>query len=50
MPRGEPEPTKCWLSTVPEAVSMEDLVRLAEIRWRIERDYQELEDGLGLDR
>jgi SRSO17 transposase len=48
-PRGEAEPTKYWLSTVPESVSIEDLVRLVKIRWRIERDYQELKDELGLD-
>jgi len=48
-PRGEPEPTKYWLSSVPETVSVEDLVRLAKLRWRIERDYQELKDELGLD-
>ena len=28
---------------------MADLVRLAKLRWRIERDYQELKDELGLD-
>ncbi len=48
-PRGEPEPTKYWLSSVPETASIEDLVRLAKIRWRIERDYEELKDELGLD-
>jgi SRSO17 transposase len=48
-PRGEPEPTKYWLSSIPETISIEDLVRLAKIRWRIERDYQELKDELGLD-
>ena len=48
-PRGEPEPTKYWLSTLPETLPMADLVRLAKLRWRIERDYQELKDELGLD-
>lgn len=48
-PSGEPEPTKYWLSNVPEAVAIEDLVHLAKLRWRIERDYQELKDELGLD-
>ena len=48
-PRGDAAPTKYWLSTVPETVSMADLVRLVKIRWRIERDYQELKDELGLD-
>jgi len=34
---------------VPEDVELADLVSLAKIRWRIERDYQELKDELGLD-
>ena len=48
-PRGDPEPTKYWLSTLPETIALADLVRLAKLRWRIERDYQELKDELGLD-
>jgi len=28
---------------------IEELVRLAKIRWRIEHDYRELKTGLGLD-
>jgi SRSO17 transposase len=48
-PSGETVPTKYWLSTVPEHVKREELVRLAKIRWRVERDYQELKDELGLD-
>jgi len=48
-PQGEPAPTKFWLSTLPPTISFPDLVRLAKIRWRIERDYQELKDELGLD-
>jgi SRSO17 transposase len=48
-PKGEREPTKFWLSNVPTNVALEDLVRLIKIRWRIERDYQELKDELGLD-
>jgi len=48
-PRGEAAPTKYWLSTVPAAVSMVELVRLVKLRWRIERDYQELKDEIGLD-
>jgi SRSO17 transposase len=48
-PKGEAEPTKYWLSTVPEDVTIEDIVRLVKIRWRIERDYQEMKDELGLD-
>jgi SRSO17 transposase len=48
-PAGEPEPTKYWLSTVPADVTLTELVRVTKIRWRIERDYQELKDELGLD-
>jgi len=48
-PRGTPAPTKYWLSTVPATVALEELVRLVKIRWRIERDFQELKDEIGLD-
>jgi len=48
-PRGDAEPTKYWLSTLPETTPIAALVRLAKLRWRIERDYQELKDELGLD-
>lgn len=48
-PRGDAEPTKYWLSTLPATTPVADLVRLAKLRWRIERDYQELKDELGLD-
>jgi SRSO17 transposase len=43
------EPTKYWLSNLPEDTSLKDLVRLAKLRWRIEHDYRELKDALGLD-
>ena len=46
---GAAEPTKYWLSTLPAALPIADLVRLAKLRWRIERDSQELKDELGLD-
>lgn len=48
-PTSEAAPTKYWLSTVPEDVELAELVSLAKIRWRIERDFQELKDELGLD-
>src|SRR3954462_6067562 len=47
-PEGEKEPTKYWLSTLPEYLGFERLVELAKLRWRIERDYQELKQELGL--
>jgi SRSO17 transposase len=48
-PPGQAEPSDYWLSNLPPATSLRDLVRLAKIRWRIEHDYRELKDGLGLD-
>src|SRR6266699_4623049 len=36
-------------STLPEDTPIEELVRLAKIRWRVEHDYRELKTGLGLD-
>jgi len=47
-PKGEKEPTKYWLSTLAEDIAFERLVDLAKLRWRIERDYQELKQELGL--
>ena len=48
-PSTEAEPTKYWLSSVPEETGLAELVALAKLRWRVERDYQELKDELGLD-
>jgi SRSO17 transposase len=48
-PAAETEPTKYWLSTVPDDVDLTELIALAKIRWRVERDYQELKEELGLD-
>ena len=47
-PENETEPTKYWLATLPEEISFEGLVDLVKLRWRIERDYQELKQELGL--
>jgi SRSO17 transposase len=47
-PKGEPEPTKYWLSTLPQDIELARLVELAKLRWRIERDYQELKQEVGL--
>ena len=49
-PEGEAEPTKYWLATLPEEISFAGLVDFAKLRWRIERDYQELKQELGLRR
>jgi SRSO17 transposase len=48
-PIGEAMPTKAWLSNVSADIGITDLVDLAKVRWRIERDYQELKDEIGLD-
>jgi SRSO17 transposase len=47
-PRGESEPTKYWVSTLPVQIKLKELVRMAKHRWVIERDYEELKQELGL--
>jgi SRSO17 transposase len=47
-PKGESEPTKYWLSNLPPDMALADLVDMAKLRWRIERDYQELKQEIGL--
>ena len=48
-PPGTREPRDYWLSDLPANTPLNDLVRLAKARWRIEHDYRELKTGLGLD-
>src|SRR5450830_312459 len=48
-PEGQAEPAKYWLANLPEETTLIDLVRLAKLRWRIEQDYRELKDALGLE-
>ena len=47
-PEGEDEPTKYWLSTLPQNIPFRDLVDAAKLRWRVERDYEELKQEVGL--
>jgi SRSO17 transposase len=47
-PRGEAEPTKYWLARLSASTPLVELVRVAKMRWRIERDYQELKQEFGL--
>ena len=47
-PKGDSEPLKYWLSTLPEDVPLKRMVYEAKMRWRIERDYQDLKQDLGL--
>lgn len=47
-PKGEDAPTKYWLSTLPQDTTFRSLVDMTKLRWRIERDYQELKQEVGL--
>jgi SRSO17 transposase len=47
-PQEAKTPTKYWLSNLPEDIAFERLVDSAKLRWRIERDYLELKQELGL--
>jgi SRSO17 transposase len=48
-PEGEPEPVTYWLASLPADTLLQQLVQLAKLRWRVEHDYRELKDALGLD-
>lgn len=49
-PTGETEPTKYWLAQLgAQPLGLRRLVRTAKTRWRIEQDYRELKEELGLD-
>jgi SRSO17 transposase len=47
-PATEPEPVQFWLSSLPSGMPLASLVRLAKLRWRIEHDYREMKQALGL--
>ena len=47
-PAGEAAPDHYWLSTLPTDIEYERMVDLAKLRWRIERDYLELKQEVGL--
>ncbi len=47
-PSTEAEPTKYWVSTMPQTATLRTLVKMAKHRWIIERDYEELKQELGL--
>jgi SRSO17 transposase len=46
-PRGEAEPTKYWVSTLPPTTKLKALIKIAKQRWIIERDYEEFETRIG---
>ena len=47
-PDDENAPTKFWFSTLDKTVTFAHLVRTTKQRWRIERDYLELKQEIGL--
>jgi len=49
-PEGETQLSKYkyWLSTLPAEISFRQIVDITKMRWRIERDYQELKQEVGL--
>jgi len=48
-PQRQARPSKLYISNLPAKTSLKRLVYLAKLRWRIERDYQEMKSELGLD-
>jgi SRSO17 transposase len=47
-PKGDAEPLKYFLSTAPAEATLKQLVFVTKMRWRIERDYQDLKQEFGL--
>ena len=47
-PEDAAEPDHYWLCTLPADISLERMVDQAKMRWRIERDYLELKQEVGL--
>jgi len=48
-PAQEKEPTDYFLCDLPASYTLRRLVRLARCRWKIEHDYHQLKEELGLD-
>jgi SRSO17 transposase len=48
-PKEEDEPTKYYLCDLPANWGLRKLVATARGRWRVEQDYQQLKEELGLD-
>jgi SRSO17 transposase len=48
-PKGSSEPAKYWLANLAATTPLKQLVAIAKLRWRIERDFQELKQELGLN-
>ncbi|WP_455907574.1 transposase [Streptomyces mirabilis] len=47
-PADQSEPVQFWLSNLPADTALATLVRTAKLRWRIEHDYREMKQALGL--
>jgi SRSO17 transposase len=45
---GEPGDRRYWLVSLPADTPLADLVRHAKGRWRVEQDYRELKQEVGL--
>jgi SRSO17 transposase len=47
-PKNEKDPAKFWLCTLSQDIDFEPMIDITMMRWRIERDYQELKQEVGL--
>ena len=47
-PKGEAKPTKYWLATADQNMLLTQLVDLAKGRWRIEHDYRDMKQEIGI--
>jgi SRSO17 transposase len=47
-PKHEKDPAKFWLCTLSQDIDFEPMIDITMMRWRIERDYQELKQEVGL--
>ncbi len=47
-PPGAQTPTHYWFSNLPATITWQEMIRTVMGRWRIERDYEELKQELGL--
>jgi SRSO17 transposase len=48
-PEDYEQPTDYWISNLPADTPLEQLARLARMRWKMELDYKQLKGELGLD-
>src|SRR6202049_1696554 len=47
-PQSEKEPTKYWMATLPANTTLKALIKISQTRWNLHRDYEELNQELGL--